>query len=296
MPSREFFQPMPHEEAAAMIGDKQAVGRKVFDALRPELKARAFVVTGIEDMKVVGRIRDAIAKVPQGGSWDEAKDSVLAELAPYYDEQQAEIRGTILMRYHVFQAYGSAHWHQLQATGDVFTHWQYLTFGDDKVRASHKALDGLVLPKDHPFWDTHFPPWEYNCRCQVRGVMPEEVAEMEDEDADLPPEEQRVASELVLKRLETEGRLDRGPGKIIDVRSPREKAHPDDADKVFRNVPGDFSIPLRAIEDSVEPEEWDMFQEWAKKQDVEPGLSVWQWLRTSEAKRLQRLRARRRKS
>lgn len=31
----------------------------------------------------------------------------------------------------------------------------------------HRAFDGLVLPKQDPFWQTHYPPWEFNCQCMV---------------------------------------------------------------------------------------------------------------------------------
>ena len=39
-----------------------------------------------------------------------------------------------------------------------------------KHRADHVALDGLVLPKTHPMWDTHWPPNGWNCKCYVRFI------------------------------------------------------------------------------------------------------------------------------
>jgi hypothetical protein len=38
---------------------------------------------------------------------------------------------------------------------------------DGKERMEHKALNGKVLPWDDPFWDTHYPPWDWGCRCMV---------------------------------------------------------------------------------------------------------------------------------
>ncbi len=38
---------------------------------------------------------------------------------------------------------------------------------DDRIRPSHRAMHGIILPVDHPFWDTHTPPDGWGCRCRV---------------------------------------------------------------------------------------------------------------------------------
>jgi SPP1 gp7 family putative phage head morphogenesis protein len=45
--------------------------------------------------------------------------------------------------------------------------YKYVTAGDNRVRPEHANLDGVVLPKDHAFWDSFMPPNGYNCRCQA---------------------------------------------------------------------------------------------------------------------------------
>ena len=42
--------------------------------------------------------------------------------------------------------------------------------GDDRVRQEHAALERTILPVDHPFWDKHYPPNGWNCRCNVVQV------------------------------------------------------------------------------------------------------------------------------
>lgn len=44
--------------------------------------------------------------------------------------------------------------------------FKYVTVGDDRVRNSHVALDGVTLPKSDPFWQENSPPNGYACRCQ----------------------------------------------------------------------------------------------------------------------------------
>lgn len=47
--------------------------------------------------------------------------------------------------------------------------WRYIARRDKRTRSTHAALDGLVLGKDDPFWDTHTPPWEFRCRCDIEN-------------------------------------------------------------------------------------------------------------------------------
>lgn len=50
------------------------------------------------------------------------------------------------------------------------TYLRYIAILDNRVRPSHKAMHGIVLPKNHPFWEQNFPPNGWNCRCRVRAV------------------------------------------------------------------------------------------------------------------------------
>lgn len=41
----------------------------------------------------------------------------------------------------------------------------YETVGDDRVRPEHKAWDDITRPASDPWWDTHYPPNGWLCRC-----------------------------------------------------------------------------------------------------------------------------------
>ena len=61
-------------------------------------------------------------------------------------------------------------WFTIQKEKNEFPYLQYVTAHDDHVRPAHKALDGIIRPVDNPFWQTHYPPNGYNCRCTVKKL------------------------------------------------------------------------------------------------------------------------------
>ncbi|HMQ77127.1 MAG TPA: DUF935 family protein [Flavobacteriales bacterium] len=74
-------------------------------------------------------------------------------------------------------------WLDIQRDKEVLPNLRFDTAGDDRVRPAHALLDGIVRPVDDPFWDTHYPPLAWGCRCDVNqtaedvsGELPEGLA------------------------------------------------------------------------------------------------------------------------
>lgn len=231
------FQPIENVEAARAIASKTAVGREVFDKLLPELRARAFVVSGLEDLRMVRAVRDAIEELPKGGDWDETVDKVRGILEKGgFGEETAAARAEMLVKHHAYAAYAQADWEAKQRMKQDFPYWKYVTQGDGRVRDSHAALDGLVLPADDPFWKDHFPPWEWGCRCRVEMLDEEEYKEIVDAGRvagnrkfDGSSEDQRVAGWTLgkagMKQLHDAGTLDDGTGRPVLLNKPREETY-----------------------------------------------------------------------
>ncbi|AXI50414.1 virion morphogenesis protein [Sulfitobacter sp. SK025] len=51
-----------------------------------------------------------------------------------------------------------------------FKFWVYEHSGAAHPRLDHLSWNGLILPSDHPFWATHYPPNGWGCGCRVRGA------------------------------------------------------------------------------------------------------------------------------
>lgn len=291
-----LLSPVPHDEAAKFIAGKPAMGRSVFDRLLPELKARAFTISGIASADALQRARDVIAALPQGADWDTQKAKLIGEISPFLVDEAADPetrqkqvelasrRAEVLMRLHGFQSYAAAQHQVMERHRDAFPFWMYQTFGDGRVRPSHAALNGIILPADHPFWKDHTPPWDWGCRCNKVPVTADEAGEYS---AAKPGAAAGwVPAPAIVKRMEQTGMLDTGDGRPVDVRSPKEKA--DDPATAFGWDPGDLRLPVEDLAKRYDAATWAAFRSWAEAQTIEAGsgdrlsapgpFSVWDWL------------------
>ena len=179
MTAKLQIETFPNEAAADYIKGKAVADPKNFGNLPPQLKQRAFTVAGIEQMDMLRKLRDTIAKLPAGANWDDVKKELAADLSDYVggDAKAAKARAEHLLRVQGFQAYAVARHQQQMATVKSHPYWMYETVGDNRVRPGHAALDGKVLRADDPWWKTHYPPWDWGCRCIVIALDEEDAQE-----------------------------------------------------------------------------------------------------------------------
>jgi len=59
----------------------------------------------------------------------------------------------------------AARWTEFEKDGIKYLRYQ--TVGDGNVRTDHQLLDGIVKEMKDPFWNTHYPPNGWGCRCEV---------------------------------------------------------------------------------------------------------------------------------
>ncbi len=64
-------------------------------------------------------------------------------------------------------AHSEGQWERIQARKASFPYLQYDGGNSENPRLQHKAWDGLVLPVDDPFWQSHMPVKEWGCKCRA---------------------------------------------------------------------------------------------------------------------------------
>ncbi|MNU44048.1 Phage Mu protein F like protein [compost metagenome] len=160
--------------------------------------------------KVLNRIGTAVREGRLEASLGDKEK--LREIA---GEAMTDAEADLILRNSFATAYNAGR--QEQQKGDrTRPYLLYRTMGDGAVRPGHAKLDGVLLPKDHEFWETHYPPNGHNCRCRVDGVTVKQAEALVEAEGSRvrtkPPRERQVAyiDTVTGKRLTTPESVDPG--------------------------------------------------------------------------------------
>lgn len=80
-----------------------------------------------------------------------------------------------IFRTNIQSAYNHGRWQQQQRIRHDRPYLMYDAVNDSRTRISHAVLDGTIRHIDDAFWDTHYPPNGYRCRCVTRSLTHEQM-------------------------------------------------------------------------------------------------------------------------
>lgn len=166
-------KPLPPEEALAFWRDKTPITAEVFKSLEAGARARAFAVAGLARLDQVSALQTALADALEQG---ETLASFKKRAAAIIEEAGWKGRRVEnIFRTNVQQAYQAGRYVQMRRASKARPYWQYVAVQDRRTRPAHAVLDGKVYPADHEFWNAHYPPNGFQCRCTVRSLSPRQV-------------------------------------------------------------------------------------------------------------------------
>lgn len=165
-----FSTDLAQDGEAEYIRALVPVLREVFDGLTTEYRSNAFTLAAAADVRLIEKVRDALADVVQKGGTSEDFEAAVKAITD--DAGVAELDAFTLdtaFNTAMQKAFSLGRYEQMSdpAVKAVLPYWQYWTVGDDRVRAEHAVLDGFVARADDPVWLKIFPPNGFNCRCSV---------------------------------------------------------------------------------------------------------------------------------
>lgn len=162
---------VPPEEAIDYFRRKQVITRKEFSRLSGEARSAAFTVSGIYRKDVLEGFKEEIAQALEAGTPQREVIKGFREIlegAGHRDLGTWHLEN--IFRTNAQMAYGVGRRRALEDVAGDLPFWVYHAVMDDRTRPAHAALDGVTLPANHEFWDDHFPPWDFACRCSVTAT------------------------------------------------------------------------------------------------------------------------------
>jgi SPP1 gp7 family putative phage head morphogenesis protein len=73
-------------------------------------------------------------------------------------------------------SYAAGRWAQIQRVKEERPYLMYSAVLDRRTRPQHRAWNGIIRPVEDSFWDTHYPPNGWRCRCMVRQLGARDLA------------------------------------------------------------------------------------------------------------------------
>ncbi len=158
-----------------------------------EAHARAFTVAGVTKLDVLKDIQkvtaDAIAKgytqsqfvsllkgeLAKKGWWGE-KEIVHPKTGEVRTIKMTPHRLKLIYTQNTQSAYMAGRYKQQMGNAKNQPFWRYVTKDDPRTRREHKRLHGKVFRHDDPFWESHYPPNGWGCRCRIDAYDAEELA------------------------------------------------------------------------------------------------------------------------
>ncbi|ESQ78446.1 phage minor head protein [Asticcacaulis sp. YBE204] len=84
-------------------------------------------------------------------------------------------------------AYAAGNWSRIERNKVALPWLVYWTKEDERVRPEHAAWHLVCLSVDDPWWDTHFPPCGWGCRCDTRSFSQRMLEDRKIEVTKTPP-------------------------------------------------------------------------------------------------------------
>lgn len=158
----------PYEDALAVARKRVTLTSEQVEELRR--RYGAVVLDIVEDVRmathrkleraVEGIIRDNL-HVDAGVERLEAAFDAAGVTGKKRHQVEAIVRSQVQFAYSA----GAVQADREPAVDEILWGYTYSTVGDDRVRPTHAALEGVSLPKDNPRWQEIMPPNGWNCRC-----------------------------------------------------------------------------------------------------------------------------------
>lgn len=163
------------QEAVDYFRQKVNLPSQRWDDIRHGQHARAFIAAGVMRGDVLAEIRQAVdAAIAGGETLDDFRKRFQKIIGTHgwpggagnENDKRRAWRTSVIYHTNLRTAYMAGRWETLK-------HFPYLEYQHNTLenfRVDHKAWDGKIIATSDPWWQTHYPPNGWGCRCTATGV------------------------------------------------------------------------------------------------------------------------------
>ena len=177
-PSATYLS-LPWTDAIAFFRDKVNLPTERWDDLWAGMHSRAFVVAGAVKAELLADLRMAVDKaISQGTTLAEFRKDFdkIAEKHGWQYKGGRGWRTSVIYDTNLTTAYSAGRYAEMSgpAVSVAFPYWKYLPSSSANRRPDHVQWYGVTLRHDHPWWQTHYPPNGWGCKCGVTAISERE--------------------------------------------------------------------------------------------------------------------------
>ncbi len=155
---------MMHEDHAAAFTVAKVARLDLLAAIRASLDETLRNGGTFEAWK-----RDLLPQLQRAGWWGAVNDAGLTGTDRTVMVNERRLHTIFNTNVRMSQASGA--WAKIQAEKERFPYLRYLSnHWRRRPRLDHQSWHGIILPVDHSWWQTHFPPNGWGCRCHFEQV------------------------------------------------------------------------------------------------------------------------------
>lgn len=187
--------PVTFDEAIAFLRRKTNVTTSAWRDLDGEMHARAFTVAGLRHEAALIAVREAVDRaLAEGGTLGQFRQDLrgILERAGVTLRGPFGWRSRVILETNLRTAYHAGRWEQAQRLRESRPYLRYTAVLDNLTRPQHRAWHGVILPVEHEFWRTHYPPNGWGCRCTVVSLSARDLARRGWRVTDPPPPSGRL--------------------------------------------------------------------------------------------------------
>jgi uncharacterized protein with gpF-like domain len=184
---------LPFDEAIAFFRQKLNLPTATWQDIWHDMHARAFVVAGAMKDDLLDDIRESIDEALAEGTtiaqFQNDFDDIVARHGWAYKGGR-KWRAAVIFNTNISVAYAVGHYQAMMdpAVREARPYLRYIASSSRDPRPEHRAWYNVILPADDPWWDTHYPPNGWGCKCGVVSHSAREVERIraEEKDGDKP--------------------------------------------------------------------------------------------------------------